>query len=135
MIRLDSLFTSSHDYLGNSESKIVGSRLHTFFLALEAAALVTVVEPDVAPELLETWSAGRDSGTGCRVGVRIVEADDDVKTEVGPEDMSSQVNTVVEELRNLHIYSIWNGGYCFLRLRLLQLLLLLMMMAAAQFHN
>ena len=48
------------------------------------------LELEEPPALLveDTWSAGRDSGTGCNVGVLIVlEAVVVVKT--GPEDMSS----------------------------------------------
>ena len=66
----------------------------TFFLAL-AEALDS--DPEFPAPLFaddDTWSAGKDSGTGCNVGVLMVleaAAADEVvvvKTDVGPEDMT-----------------------------------------------
>ena len=53
-------------------------------------------DPELPAPLFEddTWSAGKDSGTGCNVGVLMVleaAAADEVvvvKTDVGPEDMT-----------------------------------------------
>lgn len=56
----------------------------TFFLAeLED-------DPPALLEELDTWSAGRDSGTGCSVGVRMVV---EAVVNTGPEDMSSFKNS------------------------------------------
>ena len=62
----------------------------TFFLAL-AEALDS--DPEFPAPLFaddDTWSAGKDSGTGCNVGVLMVleAAEVVVKTDVGPEDMT-----------------------------------------------
>ena len=58
-----------------------------------AEALVADSDPEFPAPLfvVDTWSAGKDSGTGCNVGVLMVlEAAEDVvvKTDVGPEDMT-----------------------------------------------
>ena len=69
----------------------------TFFLAL-AEALDS--DPELPAPLFEddTWSAGKDSGTGCNVGVLMVleAAEVVVKTDVGPEDMTLSPKTLVK---------------------------------------
>ena len=74
----------------------------TFFLAL-AEALDS--DPEFPAPLFaddDTWSAGKDSGTGCNVGVLMVleaAAADEVvvvKTDVGPEDMTLSPKTLVK---------------------------------------
>ena len=52
-----------------------------------ALADVLDSEAELAPLFEDTWSAGRDSGTGCNVGVLMV-AEVVVNTDVGPEDIS-----------------------------------------------
>ena len=60
-----------------------------------ALADVLDSEAELAPLFEETWSAGKDSGTGCNVGVLMVAEADAEGVQTGPEDMSSEKFTLV----------------------------------------
>ena len=77
------------DFTGWHCIKIVELWFFTFFLADE------VVPEPAEVVLLDTWSAGRDSGTGCSVGVLMVAEAELAGVQTGPEDMSSAKFTLV----------------------------------------